>query len=789
MKKDRFYNVCILIHRSTAQVIRACCTCPAGLSGCCNHATATLYCLEDYFHCGLHEDEQKGCTDRLQTWNQPRKRNLDARPTDNVKLVKHEYGVEKRVKIHRVNEWDCRPVCRRIVDPNKARTLREVLSAIQQNRMAAADVAVLSAQTTAEKRKAARTRCMLEKYGASCFVQLLDEEPSPPESHEEEVKKQRLARAAAQKRKFLNELEAKLNHVQHDHTYGLTCNDMEGKIYRDESPLPATPSYCVNEVCENQVKLLYENQVKLNLVQATTLEANTRTQFCSELWHNERILRITASIMKEVCHRRPTTSCKSFIEKKLFPKPVDTISTCYGRRHEMMQFYQKDHGICVEVRLCGLVIDSCMHWLAASPDRIVLDSTLSEDNRGRLEVKCPLVCEKKTIVEASRSIPAFCLVEQNGNIHLSKSHGYFYQVQTQMYVTNLKWCDFVVWSPVQDPFVERISFGALFMKRAISKAEEFYFKHFLPSVTPYMIIPSNTPVRLSIPIINSTSAVPVTNSTSIQTSVPLVQTSVPVTYSTSVRPSISVPATNTTCIQTSVPVTYSTSVRPSISVPATNTTCIRTSVPVTYSNVTSVHTSVPVTKNNDDIEYVGVSYRESSLPIGDLLQQLNVKKHVVKGDGSCLYHAVAHQAGLISAGCQGDGSISMQLRKVALAMMWKYPQVREEDGLSKIQWFYKRQDILEPNNWGGDLELRLLALGLHRNIVVVTASAGKQHATHARQFPFEPPPLPKMRGGIFIPLTTRELCELWKSWNPPLLIIYNGHSHYDSTIHTHNTYT
>ena len=69
------------------------------------------------------------------------------------------------------------------------------------------------------------------------------------------------------------------------------------------------------------------------------------------------------------------------------------------------------------------------------------------------------------------------------------------------------------------------------------------------------------------------------------------------------------------------------------------------------------------------VEYVGVSYMELSLPIVDVLQQLNVKKHVVKGDGSCLYQAVAHQAGLISASCQVDANISMWLRKVALAMM------------------------------------------------------------------------------------------------------------------------
>ena len=133
---------------------------------------------------------------------------------------------------------------------------------------------------------------------------------------------------------------------------------------------------------------------------------------------------------------------------------------------------------------------------------------------------------------------------------------------------------------------------------------------------------------------------------------------------------------------------------------------------------------------------MGVSYTELFLPIGDLLQQLNVKKHVVKGDGSCLYHAVAHQA---------------------LAMMWKCPQVCEEDGMSKLQWFQKRQDILQPNHWGGDLELCLLALGLHRNKIVITASIGEQHAAHARKFPFEPPPLPRMRGGIFIPLKIQEL--------------------------------
>jgi len=43
----------------------------------------------------LQDDEHKGCTERLQTWKQSTPKSGGARPTDDVKLVKHEYGVEK----------------------------------------------------------------------------------------------------------------------------------------------------------------------------------------------------------------------------------------------------------------------------------------------------------------------------------------------------------------------------------------------------------------------------------------------------------------------------------------------------------------------------------------------------------------------------------------------------------------------------------------------------------------------------------------------------------------------
>ena len=53
------------------------------------------------------------------------------------------------------------------------------------------------------------------------------------------------------------------------------------------------------------------------------------------------------------------------------------------------------------------------------------------------------------------------------------------------------------------------------------------------------------------------------------------------------------------------------------------------------------------------------------------------------------------------------------------------------------------------SEWGGDLEIRLLAIALHRDIVVLTSGTD---GSYARRFPCKVPPLPKMRGGVFIPI-------------------------------------
>jgi len=104
----------------------------------------------------------------------------------------------------------------------------------------------------------------------------------------------------------------------------------------------------------------------------------TQGQHESEKWHSERKLRITASIFKEVCHHRATTSCTAFVKRKLSGCSINTPAICYGKKHEMVAIvsyvkHQNMNGKIVQVESCGLFVDNSMPWLAASPDAIVSD--------------------------------------------------------------------------------------------------------------------------------------------------------------------------------------------------------------------------------------------------------------------------------------------------------------------------------------------------------------------------------------------------------------------------------
>ena len=80
--------------------------------------------------------------------------------------------------------------------------------------------------------------------------------------------------------------------------------------------------------------------------------------------------------MKEICHKKSTTSCSPFIRKKLAARSIETTAIAYGNKHEKDAIssyigYHKSRGTDIEVTKCGLIVVASTPWLAASPDGIL----------------------------------------------------------------------------------------------------------------------------------------------------------------------------------------------------------------------------------------------------------------------------------------------------------------------------------------------------------------------------------------------------------------------------------
>ena len=680
MRKDRIYHVTLIIRESSARVITAYCTCPAGLSGCCNHVTASLYCLEDYVHMGLREEELKGCTEKLQRWNQPKKQHMEPRPTDEVSPFKAEYGKEKHRKRQHVNKWDCRPDSRRIVDPNRARKLRESLVIIEKKRMDEAEFDMCTATTEKTRKVAHEKKCMLSSYGTSCFLQILDEEPAPSENRQEELRKLRIERAKKKQQLYKQQLSYKQTCVQHDHGYSCLSSDVPPTKQQQQQQQPES-EYKIHTLVDD----LYSNHVKIDPSTIKELEALTREQSKSEKWLCERQLRITASVMKEVCHHRASTKCEAFIRKKLSTTPINVPAINYGKSNEHAAItgyvnHQRSNGKIIQIESCGIFVHHKNCWLAGSPDAIVYDSTEVNHQKGCLEVKCPYVCEKRSIKDSCKEVSGFCLMEKEDILQLSKSHAYFYQVQTQMYVTGFHWCDFFIWSSTGEPFLQRINYDAVFMGKALLTAKAFYFHKFLPAVAQYFIVQPSCFGNTTGIGSNTTGDGSNTTGIGSNTTGDGSNTTGDGSNTTSKGNNTTGDGSNTTGIgsnttgdgsNTTGDGSNTTSKGNNTTGDGSNTTSKGNNITGEGSNTTgdgsiSHGTDLEKVADSEDLELVAVFSKPStclqSLQI--LLDHLMLKRHSVNGDGSCLYHAVAHQAGLITASSTGDEVVSRHLRLV-----------------------------------------------------------------------------------------------------------------------------
>ena len=107
----------------------------------------------------------------------------------------------------------------------------------------------------------------------------------------------------------------------------------------------------------------------------------------------------------------------------------------------------------MHIRDSGLTLLEETPFLGASSDGIITCANADLNVVGCLEVKCAFSVDGESVVNltpneiADKFGKKFCLQKgDDGELHLSTDHMYYAQVQGELNILGVDWCDFVVYS-------------------------------------------------------------------------------------------------------------------------------------------------------------------------------------------------------------------------------------------------------------------------------------------------------------------------------------------------------
>ena len=117
--------------------------------------------------------------------------------------------------------------------------------------------------------------------------------------------------------------------------------------------------------------------------------------------------------------------------------------------------------------------------IGSSPDGLVYDDRDAEQPTGILEVKCPWkLRNNKTISDEALKSNLDYLDEE---LKLVKAHHYYTTILGNMEAVQVKWCDFVVWTPART-IISRIELDEEWVQRNIPRIENYYTKWLVPKL-------------------------------------------------------------------------------------------------------------------------------------------------------------------------------------------------------------------------------------------------------------------------------------------------------------------
>ena len=216
--------------------------------------------------------------------------------------------------------------------------------------------------------------------------------------------------------------------------------------------------------------------------QCENIKKDTVQQANSKLWYKYRAGRITASVIKRCCKTNLKKPSMSLIKQIVYPEKMKFVSkaTAWGCSHEKVaketyvKMRSKQHTN-FQVRDSGLILNSCYPHLGASPDGIVYCDC---HGYGCLEVKCPYCLRDASPEEV---VEGASFLKKDTKAELDKNHSYYYQVQTQIFLGEFKYCDFVAYTQ-KCLFIQRIFGDKSFWEEILETATNFFKIVILPEL-------------------------------------------------------------------------------------------------------------------------------------------------------------------------------------------------------------------------------------------------------------------------------------------------------------------
>jgi hypothetical protein len=214
--------------------------------------------------------------------------------------------------------------------------------------------------------------------------------------------------------------------------------------------------------------------------QREAVEEATREQASSRVWHRFRTGVVTASRMHAVTHTNINMPAVSLIKSICYPQAnkFSSKATSWGCSHEQqaLDLYRNHMStLHTNFRIVpnGLFLSTEFPFIGATPDSMISCDCCGN---GCVEVKCPY-CHRDDTVEEACSDPKFCLEE---NV-LKQSHPYYTQIQTQMNVCDVNYCDFFLYLE-KGSVLQRIPRDTAIWKDYTEKAEAVFRNGILPEL-------------------------------------------------------------------------------------------------------------------------------------------------------------------------------------------------------------------------------------------------------------------------------------------------------------------